>query len=146
MKPIGLAARDSLRLEMGYCLYGHDIDATTTPKEADLGWVMSKNNTSYIGADKVGEPSRKRVGIEITGKGIAREGAEIRTTSGEKIGELTSGGFSPTLNKAIGQGYVPMEHAAEGTEILINVRGRDIEAKVAKMPFVPAKTKSMKSK
>lgn len=146
VKPIGLAARDSLRLEMGYCLYGHDIDATTTPKEADLGWVMSKNNTSYIGADKVGEPSRKRVGIEITGKGIAREGAEIRTTSGEKIGELTSGGFSPTLNKAIGQGYVPMEHAAEGTEILINVRGRDIEAKVAKMPFVPAKTKSMKSK
>ena len=146
VKPIGLAARDSLRLEMGYCLYGHDIDATTTPKEADLGWVMSKNNTSYIGADNVGEPSRKRVGIEITGKGIAREGAEIRTTSGEKIGELTSGGFSPTLNKAIGQGYVPMEYAAEGTEVLINVRGRDIEAKVVKMPFVPAKTKSMKSK
>ncbi len=146
VKPIGLAARDSLRLEMGYCLYGHDIDATTTPKEADLGWVMSKNNTGYIGADNVGEPSRKRVGIEITGKGIAREGAEIRTTSGEKIGELTSGGFSPTLNKAIGQGYVPMEYAAEGTEVLINVRGRDIEAKVVKMPFVPAKTKSMKSK
>jgi aminomethyltransferase len=146
VKPIGLAARDSLRLEMGYCLYGHDIDATTTPLEADLGWVIGKANTTFIGADKISPPTKKRVGIELTGKGIAREGAEIRSASGEQIGELTSGGFSPSLNKAIGQGYVPMEYAAEGTEILVNVRGRDIEAKVTPMPFLPAKTKSMKSK
>ncbi len=145
VEPIGLAARDSLRLEMGYCLYGHDIDATTTPIEADLGWIMGKDNTNFIGADKT-EPTRKRVGIELTGKGIAREGAEIRNKDGVKIGELTSGGFSPTLNKAIGQGYVPMEYTAKDTEILINVRGRDIEAKVTTMPFVAAKTKSMKSK
>ncbi|MGH1455908.1 MAG: glycine cleavage system aminomethyltransferase GcvT [Alphaproteobacteria bacterium] len=147
VKPIGLAARDSLRLEMGYCLYGHDIDATTSPLEADLGWVMGKDNTTFIGVDKIHHPpTKKRVGIELTGKGIAREGAEIRNAQGEKIGELTSGGFSPSLSKAIGQGYVPMEYAAKDTEILINIRGKDVEAKVTVMPFLPAKTKSMKSK
>jgi len=145
VEPIGLAARDSLRLEMGYCLYGHDIDDKTTPREADLGWVMGKNNDGYIGAQNVGEPARKRVGIKLTGKGVAREGAEIRTTDDEVIGTLTSGGFSPTLGMSIGQGYVPVEYAQEGTELLINVRGRNIEAEVAKMPFVPAKTKSAKA-
>ena len=145
VEPIGLAARDSLRLEMGYCLYGHDIDDKTTPREADLGWVMGKNNDGYIGAQNVGEPARKRVGIKLTGKGVAREGAEIRTTDDEVIGTLTSGGFSPTLGMSIGQGYVPVEYAQEGTELLVNVRGRNIEAEVAKMPFVPAKTKSAKA-
>lgn len=145
VEPIGLAARDSLRLEMGYCLYGHDIDDKTTPREADLGWVMGKSNDSYIGAENVGEPKRKRVGIKLTGKGVAREGAEIRTTDDEVIGILTSGGFSPTLEASIGQGYVPVEYAKEGTAVLINVRGRNIEAEVAKMPFVPAKTKSAKA-
>lgn len=145
VEPIGLAARDSLRLEMGYCLYGHDIDASTTPREADLSWVMGKNNDGFIGADKVVDPARKRVGVKLTGKGVAREGAEIRTTDDEVIGTLTSGGFSPTLGMSIGQGYVPVEYAQEGTELLINVRGRNIEAEVAKMPFVPAKTKSAKA-
>ncbi len=146
VEPIGLAARDSLRLEMGYCLYGHDIDSNTTPLEADLSWVMGKNNQGYIGAEKVSQPERKRVGIKLTGKGIAREGAEIRNEADEKIGELSSGGFSPTLDMAIGQGYVPSEYEAAGQKVLINVRGRNIEAEVAKMPFMKAKTKSMKSK
>lgn len=146
VNPIGLAARDSLRLEMGYCLYGHDIDATTTPIEADLSWVMGKENTNFIGADKIlpqksGAP-KKRVGITLTGKGIAREGAEIKNTAGQIIGSLTSGGFSPSLNIAIGQGYVPIEYAKVDTEILVHVRGKDIEGKVTKMPFLPPQTKS----
>ena len=144
--PIGLAARDSLRLDMGYCLYGHDIDATTTPLEADLGWVMGKNNTNFIGADKITTLKKKRVGIKLTGKGIAREGAEIRNQNDEVIGTLTSGGFSPTLECAIGQGYVPVEYEAQGTKIFVNVRGRNIDAEIATMPFVPAKTKSPKKK
>ena len=150
VEPIGLAARDSLRLEMGYCLYGHDIDDTTTPIEADLSWIMRKKNGDFIGADIVlpqrEGASRKRVGIRITGKGIAREDSEIRNEQGEVIGMLSSGGFSPSLNAAIGQGYVPTDYAQAGTKVLINVRGRDIEAEVANMPFMPAKTKSMKAK
>tara|TARA_R110001592_G_scaffold20926_25_gene84914 strand:- start:44483 stop:45583 length:1101 start_codon:yes stop_codon:yes gene_type:complete len=145
VEPIGLAARDSLRLEMGYCLYGHDIDATTTPLEADLGWVMGKDNNGYIGAENVTAPTRKRVGIRLTGKGIAREGSEIRTLDDTVISTLSSGGFSPTLGQSIGQGYVPMDHAAVGTSLFVNVRGRNIEAEIAKMPFLPAKTKSMKA-
>ncbi len=145
VRPIGLAARDSLRLEMGYCLYGHDIDDTTTPLEADLGWVIGKDNKSYIGADKIIEPKRRRVGIRILGKGIAREGAEIINIDGKVIGSLSSGGFSPTLGQSIGQGYVPVEYATAGTKIFVNVRGRNIEAEIAKMPFIPAKTKSIKA-
>ncbi len=144
VEPIGLAARDSLRLEMGYCLYGHDIDATTTPLEADLAWVMGKGNNSFIGADKISPPQRKRVGIKLTGKGVAREGAEIRNLQDEVIGSLTSGGFSPTLNISIGQAYVPAQYAAAGSKVFVNVRGRNIEAEIADMPFLPSKTKSMK--
>lgn len=144
VKPIGLAARDSLRLEMGYCLYGHDIDAATTPLEADLSWVMRKENTVYIGAEKVLPPIRKRVGIVLTDRGVAREGADIRNLQDEKIGVLSSGGFSPTLKQSIGQGYVPMEYAVEGTDLFVTVRGTNIAAKVAKMPFLKPKTKSGK--
>lgn len=139
VKPIGLAARDSLRLEMGYCLYGHDIDATTTPREADLEWVMAKDKIASFP-----EPTRKRVGIVLTGKGIAREGAEILNLAGDKIGILSSGGFSPSLKQSIGQGYVPIDYAAEGTEIQVNVRGNLIAAKIAKMPFLKPKTKTGK--
>ncbi len=151
VKPIGLAARDSLRLEMGYCLYGHDIDAETSPIEADLGWVTSKNNEGFIGADVVlkhkseGTP-KKRVGVRLTGKGVAREGAEIRNEADEIVGTLTSGGHSPSLGQSIGQGYVPADMAAPGTKIFVNVRGRNIAAEVAHMPFMPAQTKSMKKK
>jgi aminomethyltransferase len=138
-KPIGLAARDSLRLEMGYCLYGHDIDDTISPREADLEWVIHKDKISNFP-----EPKRKRVGIILTGKGIAREGSEILNTKGEKIGSLSSGGFSPTLKQSIGQGYVPIEYATIGTDIQVSVRGNLIPAKIAKMPFLKPKTKSGK--
>ncbi len=148
VKTIGLAARDSLRLEMGYPLYGHDIDATTSPVEADSTWIMGKrNNKTFIGAKRVLDElkngtSRKRVGIKITGKGVAREGAEVFDAAGKKkIGVLTSGGFSPTLQTAIGQAYIDIEHANINTKINIRVRNRDIEAIIADMPFVQAKTK-----
>jgi aminomethyltransferase len=145
VKPIGLAARDSLRLDMGYCLYGHDINDTTTPLEADLGWVMAKANKDFIGAGPAWKPpARKRVGIKLTEAGVAREGAIIKNEKGATVGALTSGGFSPTLKAALGQGYVETAFAAPGTKVFVNVRDRDIKAEVAVMPFIPAKTKSMK--
>ena len=151
VQPIGLAARDSLRLEMGYCLYSHDIDETTSPVEADLGWIISKKTTGYFGYDRIQKElnqgtSRKRVGIKLTGKGVAREGTEIRNSDDQKIGELTSGGFGPSLQSAIGQGYIESQYAKLGEKLFVNVRGRNIEAEVASMPFLPAKTKSMKKK
>ncbi len=147
VKPVGLAARDSLRLEMGYPLYGHDINADTSPLEADLNWIMDKTRTNYIGADKIqphiqNGPPRRRLGIKLTGKGIAREGAEIFAKSGQKLGDLTSGGFSPTLNEAIGQGYIDTKLGKMGDEVLVRVRGRDIEAVIAPLPFVKPKTKA----
>lgn len=145
-KPVGLAARDSLRLEMGYPLYGHDIDAETSPVEADIVWVMGKDQTGYVGYDKIAPhlqsgPPRRRLGFKLTGKGIAREGAEIYTKSGQKLGDVTSGGFSPTLNEAIGQGYIDTKLGKIGDEILVRVRGRDIEGVIAPLPFVQPKTK-----
>lgn len=147
VKPVGLAARDSLRLEMGYPLYGHDINADTTPLEADLGWIMGKERTGYIGHDNIkpqieNGPPRRRLGIKLTGKGIAREGAEIFSKDGQKLGDLTSGGFSPTLNEAIGQGYIDTKLGKIGDEVLVRVRGRDIEAVIAPLPFVKPKTKA----
>ena len=147
VKPVGLAARDSLRLEMGYPLYGHDIDADTSPIEADLGWIMGKERAGYIGFEKIrphieNGPPRRRLGIKLTGKGIAREGAEIFSKDGQKLGDLTSGGFSPTLNEAIGQGYINTKLGQIGDEVLVRVRGRDIEAVIAPLPFVKPKTKA----
>lgn len=151
VRPIGLAARDSLRLEMGYCLYGHDIDGQTSPVEADLGWVMSKTNSGFIGAKRVlkdrdSGPSRLRVGVKLTDPGVAREGAEIFNDKGEKIGTLTSGGPSPTLKTSIGQGYIQSGFAKLGQKIFVDVRGRRLAGEVAQMPFVKPKTKSMKKK
>ncbi len=151
VKPIGLAARDSLRLEMGYPLYGHDIDSETSPVEADLSWVIGKSNTGFIGAERVLKEkeqgtARRRAGIRLLDKGIAREGAEIRDSKDQKIGGLTSGGFSPVLKESIGQGYIESSLANMGEKIFVNVRGRNIPAEVAAMPFVPAKTKSMKKR
>jgi len=147
VKPIGLAARDSLRLEMGYCLYGHDIDETTTPLEADLGWVVRKTDLNCVGAEKISAQreagaARKRVGIRLTDKGVAREGAAILDLQGHIVGTLTSGGHSPTLKESIGQGYVPVALAQDGQQVLIDVRGRHIPAVVCKMPFIAAKTKA----
>jgi aminomethyltransferase len=146
VEPIGLAARDSLRLEMGYCLYGHDIDDTTSPVEAGLSWVIGKENTGFIGADTVLEHmhhgvARKRVGIKLLDRGIAREGAPILDGQGLEIGTLTSGGYAPSLEAAVGQGYVPSEYAKAGTNVFVDVRGRRIAAKIAKMPFMDARTK-----
>ena len=151
VQPIGLAARDSLRLEMGYCLYGHDIDDTTSPVEADLAWVIGKDADEFIGSKRILDElengaSRKRVGVMLTDKGVAREGAKILSSEGYEIGVLTSGGFSPSLQKSIGQGYVPPLYAEEGTEVLLEVRGRQIKAEISKLPFLPAKVKTATSK
>lgn len=149
--PVGLAARDSLRLEMGYPLYGHDIDDTTSPVEAGLEWVMRKDNLNCIGAERItkelakGAP-RRRVGMKLLGQGIAREGAEIQNAAGAKVGALTSGGFSPSLKQAIGQGYVEAAHATAGQKLNVIVRDKAIEAEIVPMPFLPPKTKSMKGK
>ena len=146
VEPVGLAARDSLRLEMGYCLYGHDIDETTSPVEAGLSWVIGKENMEFIGADTVLDHlhngvSRRRVGVKLVDQGIAREGALVLDGQGLEIGSLTSGGYGPSLEAAIGQGYVPSEYAAPGTDVFVLVRARKIAAKVVKMPFVDARTK-----
>lgn len=151
VKPVGLAARDSLRLEMGYPLYGHDIDDTTSPVEAGLQWIVAKDHTDYIGAKTIIDhlqngPARQRVGIRLIDKGIAREGSELRDENDRKIGVMTSGGFSPSLKQSIGQGYVESAYAALGQKIFVNVRGNNIAAEIAELSFVPAKTKSMKKK
>jgi len=144
VKPVGLAARDSLRLDMGYPLYGHDLDEATTPLEADLGWIMRRSDKNFIGADHIDEPKRKRVGIKLLDKGVAREGCDMTAPDGMKIGTLTSGGFSPTLNQAIGMGYIDIDHTAPGTKINIIVRGRAIAAEITPLPFVEPKTKRIK--
>ena len=151
VKPIGLAARDSLRLEMGYALYGHDIDAQRSPVEAGMNWIIGKNATGYFGADRIQREldtgtSEKLIGIKLTDKGVAREGAEIRNQNDEKIGVLTSGGHSPTLKESIGMGYIAAEYAEAGKEIFVNVRGRNIAAVTHNLPFIPARTKSAKKK
>ena len=153
-KPIGLAARDSLRLEMGYALYGHEINAETSPIEAGLSWTMSKKTTGYFGYDRIAKDREEGtkntlVGIKLIDKGVARDGAEIRNENDEKIGWLTSGGFSPTLKASIGIAYVERAQLSEqgaGQKVFVNVRGRNIAAEIASTPFIPAKTKSMKKK
>jgi aminomethyltransferase len=146
--PIGLGARDSLRLEAGLCLYGHDIDATTTPVEASLMWALSKTRradgeraSGYPGADVilrhlVEGVSRKRVGLKPQGKAPVREGAELIDASDRPIGRVTSGGFGPTVGGPVAMGYVEMPHAKAGTELRALVRGKPLAVTVAKMPFV----------
>ena len=148
VKPIGLGARDSLRLEMGYPLYGHDLSDDITPVEAALSWVISKDHSNFIGAKKILEQklngiSRKRVGIKLLDRGIAREGSEIRK-NGKKIGVLTSGGFSPNLKTSIGQGYVDINFSKIDQLVEVVVRDREIPAIVCSPVFVSAKTKSAK--
>ena len=148
VKPIGLGARDSLRLEMGYPLYGHDLDDTTSPIEAALGWVVSKSNSGFIGAarvlkEKAEGVQRKRIGVKLLDRGIAREGTEIRK-DGKKIGVLSSGGFSPNLKVSIGQGYFDTSLAKVGDTVSAVVRDREIPAVLTSPVFVEAKTKSVK--
>ncbi len=139
--PIGLGARDSLRLEAGLCLYGHDIDESVNPAEANLMWSVAKRRRTdrdFPGAGKFldAAPAKKRVGILPLGKAPAREHTPIADKSGRVIGEITSGGFGPSLNGPVAMGYVESAFAADGTEIDLIVRGKPMPARVAPMPFV----------
>lgn len=139
IKPIGLAARDTLRLEMGYCLYGNDIDDTTSPLEAGLGWItkFTKEFTAreLLEQQKQKGVQRKLVGFEMIDKGIPRHGYEICTAEGTNVGMVTSGTQSPSLAKAIGMGYVPTKLSALDTTIYIKVRDKLLSAKLVKFPF-----------
>jgi len=145
VKPIGLGARDSLRLEAGLCLYGHDIDETTSPVEADLLWSIQKRRRTeggFLGADRVlkeiaSGPKRKRVGIKPEGRAPAREGTVVTDTSGRQIGVITSGGFGPTVNGPVAMGYVETAFATAGTAVQLIVRGQPMPAQIISLPFVP---------
>ncbi|MGJ1206292.1 glycine cleavage system aminomethyltransferase GcvT [Sphingobacterium lactis] len=140
IKPIGLGARDTLRLEMGFCLYGNDIDDTTSPLAAGLGWVtkFTKDfvNSENLKAEKEQGVSQKLVGFEMIDRGIPRHDYEIVDAEGNKIGRVTSGTQSPSLKKSIGLGYVDTAFAKEGTEIFVSIRNTPIKAVVKKPPFV----------
>ncbi len=144
VKPIGLGARDSLRLEAGLCLYGHDIHTATSPVEGALTWSIQKRRREeggFPGAARIQRelrdgPSRKRVGIKPEGRQPAREGAEI-FADGRKIGVVTSGGFGPSINGPVAMGYVDAAFAANGQTLTLVVRGKELPATVAAMPFVP---------
>lgn len=139
LKPIGLGARDTLRLEMGFCLYGNDIDDTTSPLEAGLGWItkFTKEFTAktILEKQKTEGIKRKLVGFEMIDKGIPRHHYEIKDADGNKIGYVTSGTQSPSLQKAIGMGYVAVGNATADAEIFIAVRDKMLKAKIVKMPF-----------
>ncbi|SDS01774.1 aminomethyltransferase [Polaribacter sp. KT25b] len=139
IKPIGLAARDTLRLEMGYCLYGNDIDDTTSPIEAGLGWI-TKFTKDFVNADalakqKEHKPERKLVAFELDERGIPRHGYDIVDGNGNIIGNVTSGTMSPSLQKGIGLGYVPTLFSKLGSKIYIQVRKKAIPASIVKLPF-----------
>ncbi|MBA3680588.1 MAG: glycine cleavage system aminomethyltransferase GcvT, partial [Bacteroidetes bacterium] len=140
IKPIGLGARDTLRLEMGFCLYGNDIDDTTSPIEAGLGWITKFNkdftNKVNIEQHKLQGVTKKLVGFEMIDRGIPRHDYPIADASGAIIGKVTSGTQSPTLNKAIGLGYVKTEFSKADSEIFIIIRDKAIKAKVCKIPFL----------
>lgn len=145
VQPIGLGARDSLRLETGLCLYGHDIDESTSPVEAGLTWSIPKHrrsNGGFPGAETIERHltegvTRRRVGILPDGRAPAREGTEIVNENGETIGTVTSGGFGPSAERPVAMGYVATEFAKSGTALGLKVRGRVLPARVAKLPFVP---------
>jgi aminomethyltransferase len=145
VKPIGLGARDSLRLEAGLCLYGHELDETLDPIEAGLAWSIQKRRRiegGFAGAPRVlaalkHGPARKRIGIRFEGRAIAREGAEIIDAAGAIVGKVTSGGFGPSVGAPIAMGYIEARHAAPGAAIGIMVRGKSLAATVAALPFHP---------
>jgi aminomethyltransferase len=139
IQPIGLGARDTLRLEMGFCLYGNDIDDTTSPLEAGLGWITKFTkeftNSEALKLQKSNGVSKKLVAFEMIDKGIPRHGYEIAQADGSVIGVVTSGTQSPSLSKAIGMGYVPTSMSAVGTEIYLLIRGKQLKAQVVSLPF-----------
>src|SRR6187402_2106193 len=140
LKPIGLGARDTLRLEMGFCLYGNDIDDTTSPLEAGLGWItkFSKEftNKAFFEKQKEKGVKRKLVGFKMIDRGIPRHDYEIKDAFGKPIGKVTSGSMSPLLGIGIGLGYVTIEHSNPDSEIFIDVRGRNLKAQVSKLPLI----------
>jgi aminomethyltransferase len=139
LKPIGLGARDTLRLEMGYCLYGNDIDDSTSPLEGGLGWItkFTKDftNSEALKAQKEAGVTRKLVGFEMIDRGIPRHGYEIKDANGHPLGVVTSGTQAPTLGKAVGMGYIAQGHNTIDSEVYIDIRGKLLKAKVVKMPF-----------
>jgi aminomethyltransferase len=141
IKPIGLAARDTLRLEMGFCLYGNDINDTTSPIEAGLGWITKFTdakefiNKAALLKQKTEGVSKKLVGFEMVDKGIPRHGYPIVDAQGATIGEVTSGTMGPFVKIPIGMGYVPSSLSKEGSEILVGIREKSLRAKVVKFPF-----------
>jgi aminomethyltransferase len=140
IKPIGLGARDTLRLEMGFCLYGNDINDTTSPIEAGLGWITKFTkeftNSKNLLAQKEAGVTKKLVGFELIDRGIPRHDYEICDAAGNNIGVVTSGTQSPTLQKGLGMGYVQTAHTKTGTEIFIKVRDRLLKAAIVKVPFL----------
>jgi len=142
---IGLGARDSLRLEAGLCLYGHDIDDQTSPIEAGLLWSIGKRRREqggFIGAERIlreiaEKPSRRRVGIKPLGRAPARDGTEIQSMEGSSIGTITSGGFGPSVGGPVAMGYVSADHAKAGTRVQLIVRGKGLDAEITRMPFAP---------
>jgi len=139
IKPIGLAARDTLRLEMGFCLYGNDINDTTSPIEAGLGWITKFNkeftNSENLKKQKEAGVSKKLVAFEMQERSVPRHDYEIVDKTGNVIGTVTSGTMSPSMNKGIGMGYVTTENSAIDSEIFIRIRKNDVPAKVVKLPF-----------
>jgi aminomethyltransferase len=145
VRPVGLGARDSLRLEAGLCLYGHDIDETTSPIEAGLAWSIQKRRREtggFPGEERIRRelqagPSRLRVGLMPDGRAPVREGAAIKNEAGEIVGKITSGGFGPTVGGPIAMGYVERAFAEVGTPVLVELRGKDVPTRIAAMPFTP---------
>lgn len=149
VEPVGLGARDSLRLEAGLCLYGHDIDPTTTPVEAGLSWVIDRaylqpdgRDANFPGATTILESmhsgtNRCRVGLQPQGKAPVREGVVIKNTEGINIGVITSGGYGPSVGKPVAMGYVSSQYVKEGTNLTAEVRGKSIPVQVVSLPFVP---------
>lgn len=142
IKPIGLAARDTLRLEMGYCLYGNDIDDTTSPIEAGLGWITKFNNgrkfidREFLMMQKTEGVTRQLRGFVMLEKAIPRHGYELLNSEGNTIGQVTSGTMSPTLNKGIGLGYIAKEYSAFGTQVFVKIRNKSVPAEVVRVPFI----------
>ena len=142
IKPIGLAARDTLRLEMGYCLYGNDIDDTTSPIEAGLGWITKFNNgrkfidREFLMMQKTEGVTRQLRGFVMLEKAIPRHGYELLNSEGNVIGQVTSGTMSPTLNKGIGLGYIAKEYSAFGTQVFVKIRNKSVPAEVVRVPFI----------
>jgi aminomethyltransferase len=140
--PAGLAARDTLRLEMGYSLYGNDIDDTTSPIEAGLGWIVKLNkNVDFIDKElylkqKTNGIRKKLVAVEMIDRGIPRQNYILTDSDGNEIGIITSGTMSPSLRKGIGMGYIAIEHAKAGNEVYIQVRNKSLKAQIVKLPFI----------